>query len=202
MTGAVRTAVILAGGENKRYPTLKAFIEVDGSPLITRSLSILHDLFDEVLISTNMPGPYFALGVPLIGDVLPSVGPMSGIYSALLYTGTDRIFALACDMPFVRKELISSVCAYDTDTTADTVVQATVPVCEDEPQPLFAVYHRTALPHMEAAILQGKTSMKRFLDEIHTSYIAEGLVRQVDPRGTSFVNINTTADYDKIISRI
>lgn len=200
MTGAVRTAVILAGGENKRYPSLKAFVEIDGTPLITRTLSILRALFDEVLISTNMPGPYFPLAVPLIGDVLPSVGPMSGIYSTLRFTKQDRIFVVACDMPFVRQGLIGALCAHDTDMTDAAVVQATVPVYGDEPQPLFAVYHKTALPQMEAAILQGKTTMKRFLAEIRTSYFAEDMVRRVDPEGVSFANINSIADYDRIVS--
>jgi molybdopterin-guanine dinucleotide biosynthesis protein A len=202
VTGAVSAAVILAGGENKRYPSLKAFIEVDGSPLIARTLSILRGLFDQVLISTNIPGPYFALGVPLIGDVLPSVGPMSGIYSTLRYTGHDRIFVVACDMPFLTQDLIRLVCEQDTAKASQNTVQATVPVCGDDPQPLLAVYHSTALPQMEASILGGKTSMKRFLDEIGAHYIAEHLVRQVDPAGMSFANINTISDYDKIISRL
>ncbi len=196
------TAAILAGGENRRFPSLKAFIEIDGSSLIDRNLSLLHGLFDEVLISTNLPAAYFSLGAPLIGDIFPSAGPMSGIHACLLNAAHESIFVLACDMPFVRPELITLVCERHAVTACDTTLQATVPVFDNEPQPLLGVYRRNAVPLMEDGILHGRTSMRRFLREINTSFVPEALVRQADPSGISFTNINTIADYDRIVTDI
>ncbi|HSB52111.1 MAG TPA: molybdenum cofactor guanylyltransferase [Dissulfurispiraceae bacterium] len=198
MTAEVRTAAILAGGENRRFPSLKAFIEIDGSSLINRNLALLRSLFDEVLISTNLPAAYFALGAPLIGDIFPSAGPISGIHACLLNAAHESIFVLACDMPFVRRELITLVCERHAAMTHDTTLQATVPVFDNVPQPLLGAYRRNAVPQMEDGILHGRTSMKRFLREINTSFIPEALVRQADPSGSSFTNINTLADYDRI----
>jgi molybdopterin-guanine dinucleotide biosynthesis protein A len=186
------TGVILAGGQNTRFPTLKAFINIEGSPIIERNLKLLKELFDEVLISTNMPERYFYLGAPLIGDVLSSEGPMSGIYSALLNAKSDCVFVTACDMPFIKKELISLI--RERCGGADAVI----PVYNNEPQPLFGVYCKTALPYIEEGIINKKTTLKRFLDNIKTAYIGEADIRKIDPEGMSFVNINTLEDYEKI----
>jgi molybdopterin-guanine dinucleotide biosynthesis protein A len=39
-------------------------------------------------------------------DSIPKCGPLSGIYTALKTTRADAVLFLACDMPFVGKELI------------------------------------------------------------------------------------------------
>jgi molybdopterin-guanine dinucleotide biosynthesis protein A len=44
-------------------------------------------------------------------DLVPRSGPLGGIYSALKNTNADAIVFLACDMPFVRKEMIDKLLA-------------------------------------------------------------------------------------------
>ncbi len=197
MTG-VAAGVILAGGSNRRFPALKSFIQIEGTTIIERTLGILSGLFPLVMISTNMPEAYFHLGVPLIGDVLPSRGPMSGIYSALLNAGGD-VFVLACDMPLVNAGVISLVRAEHEAARETTSPDATVPVCHGEPQPLFGVYSWSALPFLEEAIGGEKTTMKRFLAEIKSRFVDEEKVRAKDPFGRSFLNINTPEDLEEIM---
>ncbi|MCI0468721.1 MAG: molybdenum cofactor guanylyltransferase, partial [Nitrospirae bacterium] len=130
------TGVILAGGENTRFPTLKGFIKINGAAIVERNVWLMKDIFDEVIISTNMPEKYFYLGVPLIGDILPSRGPMSGIYSALLNAKGSGIFAAACDMPFIKRDLISFVCKRHSEVSNFQGIDATIPIYNNEPQPL------------------------------------------------------------------
>ena len=193
------TGVILAGGENRRFPTLKGFIKIGDSTIIEKNLSLMKGMFDTVFISTNMPEKYFHLGVPLLGDALPSQGPMSGIYSALINAKGDCVFAVACDMPFIKKEVISFICDRHAGLRSQAI-DAVIPIYNNEPQPLFGVYCKTALPYLEEGIVNKKTSLKRFLDKIKTDFIDESDIRKIDPEGRSFVNINTPEDYEKLIA--
>ena len=71
------TGIILAGGENRRMPVRKAFIEVEGQKIIDRNLSVLKRLFEEILIVTNEPGQYAYSGAQLLGDIYDIRGPMT-----------------------------------------------------------------------------------------------------------------------------
>ncbi|GER94169.1 molybdenum cofactor guanylyltransferase [hot springs metagenome] len=196
------TSVILAGGENRRFPTLKGFIKIGNNTIIGKNLSLLMDIFDEVFISTNMPEKYFHFGVPLIGDVLPSKGPLSGIYSSLINSKNKCIFVLACDMPFIKKELVSFICKRHIEASKGMFQNhgATIPIYNRQPQPLFGIYCKSAISYFEDCILEGKTSMKRILSEINTHFISESDIMTVDYDGRSFVNINTIEDYEKAVT--
>ncbi|MGO9612203.1 MAG: molybdenum cofactor guanylyltransferase [Dissulfurispiraceae bacterium] len=197
----VDTGVILAGGKNRRFPLIKSFIKVEGVAIISRNLSILQEVFTEVFISTNTPEVYFHLGVPLLGDALPASGPMTGIYTALFNSKGEDVFAVACDMPFISGELILFLCGKHREILDSKPVGATVPVFNGQPQPLFGVYAKTVLPQLEKGILSGKTSMRRFLDEIETNLVDETEVRMHDPEGRSFINLNTVEDYEEVMRR-
>ena len=191
------TGVVLAGGENRRFPALKGFIRAGDSTIIERNTALLGALLQRVFVSTNIPGPYFFLGLPLIGDVLLSQGPMSGIYSSLINAGGDAVFVIGCDMPFVDAGIISLVCKAHTE--AAKPVDATIPVYDGKAQPLCGVYAPSVLPSLEQGILNGKTSLRRFLSEIKTGFISEPDIRAVDPGGRSFININTVEDYERMV---
>jgi molybdopterin-guanine dinucleotide biosynthesis protein A len=206
------TGVILAGGENRRFPTLKGFIKIEGAVIIEKNLKLFEDIFDEVFISTNMPEKYFYLGVPLIGDAIPSRGPMSGIYSSLINAKGDCIFVIACDMPFVKRDIISFICKrhrevfkggfHRGDLESPSCIDATVPIYNGEPQPLPGVYCKTTLSYLEDCVLNEKTSMRRLLGKINTHFIGESDIMTIDPDGRSFVNINTMEDYEKVMSKV
>ena len=196
----VTTAVILAGGGNRRFRALKSFINIEGMPIIARNLALLRELFCEVFISTNFPEPYFYLGAPLIGDVLPSRGPMSGIYSALINAKGPGVFVVACDMPFLNKEVMSFILQQRMRHCRECgTCDATVPVFNHGPQPLLGVYSRSLLPHLENGIVHEKTSLVPFLRGVNTYFINEPDMRTIDPDGRSFININTVEDYEAVM---
>jgi len=192
------TGVILAGGQNTRFPIQKGFISIKGIPIIERNLALMRSLFRYVLISTNMPEAYFSLGAPLVGDMLPSRGPMAGIYTSLINSRDPSIFVSACDMPFLDARVIRLVCEKYNEQSNRDRIDAAVPVFDNEPQPLLGVYCNTVLPALEEGILNDKVSLRQFLKEIKVYFVDEADVRLVDPQGRSFVNINTVDDYEMI----
>lgn len=193
------TGGILAGGQNRRFPTLKAFIKIDGVPIIERNLALMRRLFQSVMISSNMPEKYFYLGAPIIGDVLASLGPMSGIYSLLLNTAENAVFVSACDMPYINEDVLAFICSRYKAIAASEDVDAVIPVMNNEPQPLFGVYCKSMMSYLEECIVADKTSLKKLLYETKVLFIDEAEIRRIDKIGASFLNINTPEDYNTML---
>jgi len=185
-------ALILAGGENKRIPLLKGFLETRDGKILEVSIRRLRKVFKRIILSTNSPEHYYYLGLPMVGDTIQVRGPMTGIFSALSLPDVSEVFVTACDMPDINGILIRYIadrwtCEYD----------AAVPVFNNEPQPLFGVYARSLVREMEEALHHEKRSLWRFLRDCNVLYIQEADVRKIDPDGRSFVNINTMLDFEK-----
>lgn len=194
------TAAILSGGENTRIPVLKGFLEVGGRTILARSLEMLRRLFRDVVISTNMPERYFSFGVPLIGDIRDERGPMTGILSLLAATGDESVFVVACDMPFIKEELIRYVInCYDRHAAGYRgQADAVIPVFRGRPEPLLGIYSRSAFTVLEEEVRKGKGGIQETLAKLNVLYIPDEEVRRIDPEGLSFVNINTLNDYERI----
>ncbi len=187
-------ALILAGGENKRIPFIKAFIKVNDQRIIDLNIRLLKRIFDRIIISTNSPELYFYTGLPMIGDILSHRGPMTGIFSVLSLPDISHLFVVACDMPFINAILIQ----YIVNLWRDEYI-ALIPIFDRIPQPLFGIYSKGILNKMEEEINSGNKSLIDFLRKINISYIKEREVRKIDPEGKSFVNLNTMRDFEKEI---
>jgi len=185
-------ALILAGGENKRIPMIKGFLEIRNRKIIETNIELLKSIFSRVILSVNHPELYFYLGLPMIGDVFDNRGPMTGILSVFMNTESADIFVTACDMPYINAILIKHMVEkynYKFD--------ALIPLYDGKPQPLFGIYAKRISGLMEQRIRAGKKSLLDFLKTINVRYINEEEVRNIDPEGRSFVNINTFKDYQR-----
>ncbi len=188
------TGVILAGGENKRMPVLKGFIEVEGKRIIERNLETMKQLFHEVFIVTNQPELYSYLGVSLLGDIYNIRGPMTGIFTALLNSSTPWIFVSACDMPFLNAELIRAMASFlKYKANRYSIV---VPAYHKHAEPLFAFYSKSILTSLEHLILTGNKSINDFLLNCEKSvkYITKAEVKHIENDARSFINLNTPED--------
>lgn len=184
-------SIILAGGENRRLPFIKSMVTVDGIPVIERILEVHKRLFEKIIISTNMPEMYFRYGLSMAGDIVNERGPLTGILSAMMSHEDESFFVMASDMPFPNESLIRYIISVDCG--ADAVI----PVYQGEPQPLLGIYNRRLIRQMYSSIAQKKKSMRRFVSEIDTHFIDEE-IKNIDPEGRSFININTINDLNKI----
>ena len=191
--------VILAGGENSRIPALKGFLSVEGKAIIERSIETLTGILGKTVISTNMPEKYFCFGLPLIGDITQEKGPIIGILSVLAATGEDSVFVVACDMPFVGGNLVRyMVESFKGEIARDAHVDAVIPVFEGKTEPLFGIYTRRVMKPIEGMIHHGRKGLIAMLGDLNVQYITDEEVRAMDPKGASFVNINTMEDYKRI----
>lgn len=193
---------ILAGGENTRMPYIKGLLRIGGLTIMERNLGILKDVFGKVVISTNSPEIYFPFGVPMIGDIINERGPMTGIYSLLVSTGADAVFVIACDMPFVRRELIEYMKDRFEDLSLYNEIDAMVPRYRGGVEPLMGIYASSIAGRFEESLKDGEKGLYAFLRKANTSYIEDYEIKDIDPEGISFVNINTLEDYERIGGKI
>jgi molybdopterin-guanine dinucleotide biosynthesis protein A len=184
------TAVILAGGRSSRMGSNKAFLPIEGVPLIERARLLLAEIFSHTILSTASPNTYEEIALNEVVDRYPESGPLGGITS-VLETGEKRIFCVACDMPFLNRDLIEYQCTFsDCD--------AVIPVWKGRPEVLHAVYDRNLLCEFQKNLNEMRFKISDCFRDAHIRYISEEEIRRFDSAGRSFRNINTPQDYERL----
>ena len=189
-------AIILAGGENRRFQSHKALARIEGRTIIERTLETFRQCFHHIYINTNTPDLFFGLGVPLIGDIIDQRGPMAGMYSCFIRTGSRELFFAACDMPFIRVEVIELI------KKRFRGQDAVLPMRKGMPEPLLGVYSARVVPVLVDRMRQNRRALWDLLQDIGVEYIPEQEMTAVDPEGRSFININTLEEYKDLIVHI
>lgn len=187
MTEAV-SVVVLAGGKSSRMGTDKAFVPILGRPLIEEVLARITGLGAETLIVTNRPEAYRTLGLPLVADILPAQGALGGIYTAIHAAHSPYTLVVACDMPFLNRDLL----AYLISLRAGYDV--VVPRLGGIPEPLHAVYGKNCLEPIRRSLESGVRKITAFFPEVRVRYVDEAEINRFDPAHLSFININTPAE--------
>lgn len=184
------TAVILAGGKNSRIKQEKSLLKIDGIHLIEKQIGILKDLFVNIMISTNKPVLRKKFSdYKIVEDKYKNCGPLAGVHSALLHCQTKAVFAFACDMPYLNKELLLR----QVEIFRKTNSQIIVPRHSEGIEPLHAIYSVETLPHLESCLKNGHFSVRSFYE-----YYKTGYMDVTDSEIKYFFNINTPSDLDKI----
>lgn len=183
------TGVILAGGESRRMGCDKSLLPVEGARFIDHIYRRLVALFDEVIIVTNSPGLYADIPCRKVPDIYYGKGALAGIHSGLCHARHERIFAVACDMPFLNAEVIHGLCL-QADQGA-----VVVPQSPRGPEPLHALYHKSCLPAIEAVLDDGRRRIIAFFSEVRVHEVSLAELALHDPEGRSFRNINTPEEY-------
>ena len=188
--------VILAGGKSSRFGSNKALALHQGDALIQGIASRLAGLFPETLLITNTPEEYGFLGWPMAGDLYPGCGPLAGIHAALRTVSQPRIFVCGCDMPLVNPDLIRFLCQLEGGH--DLVL----PWLDEGPEPLYAVYGKTALPIIEDQLAQKQYKIGRLFDKLRIRKVTPEEILQILPDLTTFQNINHQHDLARLAAMV
>jgi len=188
------SSFITAGGLSSRMGTDKAWLDLDGRPMIEHVIAAVAPLTNSIAIIANQP-EYKRLGYPVVGDTNVGIGPLEAIRTALSNAATPRVILVACDLPFVTTELFRFILRASEDH------YATVPVGPDgKLEPLCAVYHREALPAVNDLIEDGHRKIRLVFDRVPTRVIAFDQLAHLSESQLFFENINTPEDYLRIRS--
>ena len=141
---------VLAGGQSSRMGADKALTAFAGQPLVVRALSMLRE--------AGLPGSIagarspLAAYAPVIGDVEPGLGPLSGICAALGSSSARLAVFLPVDLPLLPASLVSFL----LDHARMTGAAVTVPSINGFAQTFPAVIDRDALPSLGTALRAGR----------------------------------------------
>jgi len=184
-------AIILAGGNAVRLGGAnKAILRVGGERFIDRILRVLAPLFDSFMIVTQDPGPYAGLGASVVADEREGLGPLMGLYSGLKASRCNVSFVTAVDTPMVSPRLVERM------LRTEGQYDAMVPRWNGNLEPLCALYSHRCLPAIERVIERRR--IVSFFPLVRVRYVEESTIRELDPLGRSFFNVNSPADYEAL----
>lgn len=184
------TGVLLAGGKSRRMGQDKRLLSVGDETLYTRSVSVLRAIFERVVVVIAQDSPLVASDAPVLRDIIPHCGSLGGLYTGLKEAGTQWVFAVACDMPFLDPGTIRHFTGLKDE---GDVIMAKL---RNGFQPMHALYHRNCLPIMERLIHAQDFKIHRLAEhpELRVRIVTPEELSRVDPDGRSFYNVNTPAD--------
>ena len=186
------SCIVLAGGKGIRLGRNKVTVNIGNRSLLQRVISNLSFLDVDIIVVTAKKEPlpqnidYPRLKV--ISDIYPGKGSLGGIYSGLKASDSFYNFVVACDMPFLKRELIQ----YMIEVSADNDV--VVPRLGDIIEPLHAIYSKNCIPSIEDLFNQGELQIFQFFPFVKMRYVEEEEIDKFDPEHLSFFNINTEKD--------
>ena len=185
--------IVLAGGGSQRMGVDKCMLDLGGRTLLQRAVDALDGVADEVVAVTGpgRPPPLVRSPGSLYHavDSIADAGPLVGILAGLEATSAPVAVAVACDLPFVRPELLRLL--------LDRVHEGArfvVPVHEGQPQLLCSAWRGDAAPMLRARVEAGDRAVHAMLDALDADLVPYEVWREADPDGRSFVNVNTPED--------
>jgi molybdopterin-guanine dinucleotide biosynthesis protein A len=192
------TGIVIAGGKGTRLGGRdKAFLEIDGEPIIVRTLRLFRTLFTQTVIVTLDPERFTGLGAEVTVDRYRGGGPLAGIHAGLLAARESHAFVTACDMPL----LDAGVIRFLIDRMSPKIDQspdAIVPCWDGDVEPLHAVYAVRRTPTMERCLETNRDSIRDFLSQVRVDYVAEEVLAKLTGAARSFTNINTPGDLKRL----
>jgi molybdopterin-guanine dinucleotide biosynthesis protein A len=180
------TALILAGGDSRRMGRDKANVLLDQKTLLQHVISSMKQIFPEVIVSVRNVRD--GLDLSQICDEQSGAGPLAGIVAGLAQIATPWAFVVACDMPYVKPDVVELLGAFRGSH------QAVVPVIGGYPQPLAAFYAGSCVDVMRACLSRDDKSLRGALKQLDVCYVDEAELSMADPSLRSFVDLDTPQD--------
>ena len=180
---------MLAGGRASRFGGInKALIEIEGVPIIDRTIKILEPLFSEIILAGWPADSPLPAGVIPVGDNFPGLGPLGGIEAALKICSSPMLFVFGGDMPWLSAELIRE--------QADDMVREQAEILAARigglSEPLHSIYSRSLHGGLVSYLESGSSpAVIDFYKLVHTRYY--DLPRTVTNL-KAFTNINSPGD--------
>lgn len=136
--------------------TDKGLVNFKGIPMIQHVLGLLDKMdLQTSIISSNEE--YLKFEKPVYKDLIPSKGPLGGLYTALECSESPMVLLLACDMPSINEEGIKSMMDF-AETGKITVAKDAEKI-----SPLFGCYPSSLKMEVKKALLTDDLKMQNFV---------------------------------------
>jgi len=186
------SAVILAGGRSLRMGRDKAWLPVDGRPLLARQIALVQELRPaQTFISGRADVDYSALGCPVLHDLEAGLGPLGGIERALHACETDLLLVLAVDLAAMTSAFLGWLAARSDRQTGAGPKRA------GNLEPLAAIYPKRCHALAYDALARSRYAARDFAAAcLKERALSEFAVTAADDG--CFANWNRPADLTRI----
>lgn len=185
------SVIILAGGFGRRLGRDKATTEAGGRPLLHWSALAAAQVSDDVVVARRPDQQFPRLsGIDWreTVDHRHDQGPLAGLEAALPLIEHDLAVAVACDMPFLKPDLLRAVAAACSD------VAIAMPRIDGVAQPLLAAYRPSVVPQATGLLDEGDGRIRALLPLVEHRILDIEELRVHDPELQSFTNVNRPKD--------
>jgi molybdopterin-guanine dinucleotide biosynthesis protein A len=186
---ALANGFVVAGGHSRRMGRDKALLPWGGATLLHHALDRLRRVCTDVAILCGAEPRYLDAGVPVLTDAARETGPLGGLVSALEHARHDRVLLLAVDVPFAPPELLRHL----LESAGDE--DAVVPIAEERPQPLCAVYRRSCAGPARRRLEAGDLKMTSFWPDVRVRQVSAAELAPFGDPALLLRNLNTPRDY-------
>ena len=181
------SAVILAGGQGSRMGHANKGLQTyRGKKLIEHVIDRLSTQVDDIVISANEnQDEYLALGYPVVADIEPSQGPLSGILSAASRAQHNQLFITACDMPNLPINIVRELSKAGSPIVMTRSNKGI--------EPLVSLVNQAAIQTIGDYLKDGQRSVVRWLESCGA---VEYDAAFMEPE--AFLNVNTLEDLNRV----
>lgn len=188
--------IVLAGGLSRRMGGIeKAFLKLDGRPLIAHVLERLSAQASPVAINANGdPSRFAAFGRPVVADETPTFeGPLAGILAGMLWVRREAphirfLATAACDTPLFPKDLVAKLLAAASSEASPSLALS---ASGGRIHPIFGLWPVALAPDLTRALACGERKVIRWAaNHAHKTVEFSASGAPFDP----FFNVNTPAD--------
>ena len=179
---------IIAGGKSGRFGSDKSLFVFNDKPMISHTYDAIKPVFDEIYIIASGGEKFSFLDVKIIPDIIPGLGPIGGMYTALESLDADRVFVFPCDMPFLNTEFIRFM------ATIPDFYDIIVPEVNGMYQPLHAIYSKRCSEGIKRKIEIEDYRMSGFYEGYNIRAVGEDEIGYYDDPLKMFRNINFRED--------
>ena len=194
-------AAIQAGGQSRRMGTDKAWLNLQGRPMIEHVLAAAQPLAQRLAIiisqTTLERDRYATLAkhwhAELLIDLYDQRGPLGGIATALRQCNADEsALILACDMPFLSTDFLQLLA---TQHSALSTPHLTIPTDQtDRVQMLCGIYDRAGLPFAEQLLANNQLRVDGLCACLETLHLEWADYAHLPNAERLLLNCNTKAD--------
>ncbi|MBW3574619.1 MAG: NTP transferase domain-containing protein [Actinobacteria bacterium] len=158
------TGAVLTGGSSRRMGHDKATAPVGGRALAAVVAAALRGAGADPVVAIGGDARALArLGLAVVADDHPSLGPLGGLLTALRHAPTDVVAVLACDLPGAEVRSVRQVVAALAGAPA---ADWAAPVVDGHLQPLHAAWRRRAQARLQAAFDAGERSVRAAMESL------------------------------------
>ena len=183
---------ILAGGESRRMGTDKSRLVLGGQSFVERIAGELSAVTSSIkVVGDNTAEIKLPINIQCTPDVYPRWGALGGVHAALAACSASWALVVACDFPFVTRELFRSL------ATGRESFEAVAPIQADGiPQPLCSLYRvEPCLRFADQLIKSGERKPVALLQSVRTRWVLFSELGKLEGADCLFDNINTPEDF-------